>query len=60
MLVASSHGVRRSKLKADGRNVLFVANAFYYPAARPASGNAKKRSKKRAAAPTKLRRQQDK
>jgi hypothetical protein len=31
MLVASSHGVRQSKVKIDGKKVLVVANAFYHP-----------------------------
>lgn len=52
VLIASSFGVRKSKQKVDGNSLLYVANVFYYPVARQesASGNAKKRSNRRAAA----------
>lgn len=49
ILVATS-GIRKSKLKVDGHSILYVANVFFYPAARPVSGTAKKRGKKRTAA----------
>jgi hypothetical protein len=62
LVIATSRGVRKSKLKVDGRNILYVANAFFNPVAKPGStaGNAKKRRKKRFAASTKRRRHQDK
>jgi hypothetical protein len=52
ILVATSRGLRKSKLKVDGRNILYAANAFFYPTpeARSVSGNAKKRGYKVAAA----------
>ena len=58
VLIASSLGVRKSKLKTDGCNILYVANAFYYPEANPgpASGKTEKRSNKRAVALSRLRR----
>jgi hypothetical protein len=49
ILVATS-GIRKSKLKEDGHSILYVANVFFYPAARPVSGTAKKRGNKRTAA----------
>jgi hypothetical protein len=48
ILVATS-GIRKSKLKVDGHSILYVANVFFYPAARPVSASAKERGKKRAA-----------
>jgi hypothetical protein len=56
IVVAGSHGLRKSKLKVDGFNILYSANAFYYPESRPrlASRNATKRGNKRAAASRKL------
>ena len=61
LLIATTRGVRKSRLKHDGQSVLFVANVFYYPVAKSqsASSSAKKRSKKRVTEPTKLRRRQD-
>jgi hypothetical protein len=57
VLVATSRGVRKSKLKFDGRSILYVANAFFYPTteAKPVSGNAKKQGNKRAATSRTLR-----
>ena len=58
MVVAGSHGLRKSKLKVNGFNIVYSANAFYYLEARPklASHNVKKRGNKRTAASRKLRR----
>lgn len=51
ILVATSRGLRKSKLKVNGRNILYVANAFFYPVpeARSVSGNAKRRDYKAVA-----------
>jgi hypothetical protein len=49
ILIATSRGVRKSKLKVDGRSILYIANVFFYPVARPVSGIAKKRGNKRTA-----------
>jgi hypothetical protein len=58
VLVAGSRGVRKSKRRIDGRNVLYVASVFYYPAVTPRliSHNAKKRHNKRTVASRRLRR----
>ena len=57
VLIASSFGVRKSKLKIDGCNLLYLANAFHYPAATPgpASGETKMRFSRSAGASRKLR-----
>jgi hypothetical protein len=58
MLIASSFGVRKSKLKFDGQAALYVANVFFYPSGKTgsASVNAKKTLKKNAAASKNARR----
>ncbi len=57
LVVASSLGLRKSKLKVDGLNIFYTANAFCFPVPNPrsASRNAKKRRKKRAVLSTKRR-----
>jgi hypothetical protein len=60
VLIAGSRGVRKSKRKVDGRNLHYVANVFYYPEVTPRliPRRAKKRRNKRAMAPRRLRRSQ--
>jgi hypothetical protein len=60
IVVAGSHGLRKSKLKVNGFNIFYSANAFYYPEAWPglASLEAEKRHNKRDAASRKLRHRQ--
>jgi hypothetical protein len=58
MLIATSFGVRKSKLKVDGQAALYVANVFFYPAGK--TGNVKKRRMKMAANSTKRLRHQRK
>ena len=60
LVIASSRGVRKSKLRFDGCNILCTASAFYYPVARVRAGTRrpKKRRNKRAMAPVRLRRSQ--
>jgi hypothetical protein len=55
LLIATSRGLRKSKLKQDGSNLFYTANVFFFPVAKSGSdsGNSKKRRKKRAAAATK-------
>jgi hypothetical protein len=35
MIVASTHGVKTTDVQCDGRNVVVVANAFFYPKKKP-------------------------
>ena len=62
MLIASTFGVRRSKLKIKGHPIFYVANAFFYRAGRAGStsSNVKRRRMKKAAEPTKRLRHQGK
>jgi hypothetical protein len=62
LLIATSSGVRKSKLKVDGDSILYVANVFFYPSVRqrPVPGHAKKRRSKKSAASVKRRRHQEK
>jgi hypothetical protein len=55
LLIATSRGMRKSKLKQDGSNLFYTASVFYFPVAKSESGsdNSKKRPKKRAADSTK-------
>jgi|HubBroStandDraft_6_1064221.scaffolds.fasta_scaffold125219_2 hypothetical protein len=54
LLIATSRGMRKSKLKQDGSNLFYTANVFFFPVAKSesGSGDSKKRRKKRAAAST--------
>lgn len=58
LLMASTRGVRRSKLKVNSRRILYVANVFAYPdgESRSASGSARKRGSKKASSAVRLRR----
>jgi hypothetical protein len=58
VLIASSRGVRKSKRRVDGRNLLYVATVFYYPEVTPRliSRTAKKRRNTRSTASHRLRR----
>lgn len=55
VLIATSRGPRKSKLKQDGFNLFYTASVFFFPVAKSesGSGNSKKRRQKRAAASTK-------
>lgn len=46
VVVATSYGVRRSKLRVDDQRILYVASAFYYPVRRPARRRFTRRQKK--------------
>ncbi len=50
LLIASSRGNRKSKLKVDGRNIFYTASGFFYPVAKQGSParEANKRRKKMA------------
>jgi hypothetical protein len=58
LVVASSRGLRKSKRRIDGRNILYVANVFYYPAAKPQASlnNSRKKPIKPIMAPRQSRR----
>jgi hypothetical protein len=56
LVVAGSRGLRKSKLKVDGFNIFYSANAFYYPVARPRLASLKAKKRHRAADSRKLRR----
>jgi hypothetical protein len=60
MVIACSCGTRKFKQRFNGCNILCTASAFYYPVARVRAGTRrpKKRRDKRAMAPVRLRRSQ--